>query len=131
LAGGGVVVIAVVVVLILVLSGGSGSSGSTSSAQGAAEKAIAAINNRDVNAAKEVDCNKGGNMGDFDINQIPKDLKAELTGSAKEDGDKARAPIKMTLAGQSLQGDMVLKKQDGKWCVDDFDQSGAPKPSGS
>lgn len=122
LAGGGVVVIAVVVVLILVLTGSS----DTSSAQDAAVKAVAAINNRDINAANEVDCSKGGNMGDFNINDIPKDLKAELTGSAKEDGDKARAPLKMTLAGQSVEGDMVLKKQDGKWCVDDFDQKKSP-----
>lgn len=118
LAGGGVVVIAVVVVLILVLTGGS----DTTSAQGAAEKAVAAINDRDVNAAKEVDCSKGGDMGDFDIAKIPQDLKMELTGSAAEDGDKAKAPIKMTALGRTIEGDMLLKKQDGNWCVDDFEQ---------
>jgi hypothetical protein len=122
LAGGGVLVIGIVVVLILVLTGGS----DTSSAQGAAEKAVAAINSRDVNASKEVDCDKSGNMGQLDMKDVPKDLKAELTGSAKEDGDNAKAPMKMTAEGQTIQGDMVLRKQDGKWCVASF----APKGLG-
>ena len=122
LAGGGVLVIGAVVVLILVLTGGS----DTSSAQGAAEKAVAAINNRDVNAGREVDCDKSANMGSFDLNDVPKDLKAELTGSAKEDGDNAKAPMKMTAEGQTFEGDMVLRKQDGKWCVATF----TPKRTG-
>jgi hypothetical protein len=117
-----VLVIGIAVVLILVLTGGS----DTSSAQGAAEKAVAAINARDVNASKDVDCDKSGNMGQFDFNDIPKDLKAELTGSATESGDSAKAPMKMTAAGQTLEGDMVLRKQDGKWCVSNF----APKGRG-
>ena len=110
----------IVVVLILVLTGRSDTSSAQGSAQGAAEKAVAAINARDLNATKDVDCDKSGNMGSLDFKDIPKDLKAELTGSAKENGDNATAPMKMTAQGQTLQGDMVLRKQNGKWCVSNF-----------
>jgi hypothetical protein len=117
LGGGGVLVIAAVVVLILVLTGGSDSS----SPQGVAEATVKAINDRDVNAGRELDCNKSGDMGDFDINVIPKDLKAELATSAKESGDTAQAQIKMTTSGRSVTGLLKMSKKDGKWCVSGFD----------
>jgi hypothetical protein len=116
LAGGGVVVIAVAVVLILVLTGGSDSSNPRS----VAEQAVKAINDRDVEAARAVDCNQGGSMGDFDINEVPQDLRAELTGDVTEEGDRATAPIKMTVQGTSISGNMILQKRDGAWCVSDF-----------
>jgi len=120
LGGGGVIVIAAVVVLILVLTGGSDSS----SPQGVAEATVKAINDRDVNAGRELDCDKSGDAGDFDINTIPKDLHAELTGSAKESGDTAQATIKMTVTGRSITANLKMSKKDGKWCVSTLEPVG-------
>lgn len=133
LVGGGVLVVAAVVILIIALTGGDDKA-SAGSARSVAETAVKALNAKDQNAAKQVDCNHDNSTDSLgDLNDVQ--IQASLVGETKENGETATQGIKLTATqdgqSQDFTGELKMKKQDGNWCVDDLSEADDPDDPGT
>lgn len=120
LGGAGVVVVALVIVLVLTLTGGGTDTGS---AQGVAHAAVAAFNQRDLNAANKLLCDQNDTADSLGVNEFEKvEVHASLKADPQVSGDTATATINMDLTyqGRHITQDFKLsmKRQGGNWCVD-------------
>lgn len=147
LGGGGVVSLA----LIVVLGGGflwpgwfkgSGSGVDQSDPQSVAKRVATVVTNKDAAGIREIDCDPSSSDTSV-LDGVS--VHAELKGDAEVSGDTATASYALsihgTADGHKVDEDDVpfqatLKKNDGKWCVDDFgptadDSSDSSSASGS
>ncbi|MGH3520504.1 MAG: hypothetical protein ACRDQ7_24665 [Haloechinothrix sp.] len=101
------------------------------SPQSVAEKAVESVNNKDKDAVAEVICGEISDTGPMADEALGGEVSAKLTGQVREEGEQAFAPVELTFNGITAAGELVLEKQDGAWCVDDFKATGLPGPGGS
>ncbi|MCR3721262.1 MULTISPECIES: hypothetical protein [Prauserella salsuginis group] len=93
-----------------------------------AEKAVEALNNKDVDVLKEVACSAESAGDVSQLEDMPDEMTMTfaVTGDSTEDGDEARVPIKLDVQYQgksnTSQGELILKDQDG-WCIDDIEDA--------
>ncbi|MER7011354.1 hypothetical protein ABT324_07990 [Saccharopolyspora sp. NPDC000359] len=132
---GGVVVIALVITLVVVLTGGG-------SPQAVAEKAVSALNSKDLNALNSVTCDAQKLQNEEELKsidpaqnpEVPDELKQvtidwSLAGEVKENGDEATAQISAKLnnvpekykslmpsGDQTFEMKLIVESGDWKVC---------------
>jgi type IV secretory pathway VirB10-like protein len=84
-------------------------------ARSAAEQAATAINERDIEAMKQLSCDPA-TVGSVDA--FPPEATARLAENPQITGDKATAQIELSISGsEPTVVPLPMEKRDGKWCV--------------
>lgn len=97
-------------------SGDAGSPGDKADVKEAGQKAVDAINDRDVNLAKEVACSPE-TVTQSDIDEMPQGMEAKLLGEPVITGGTATIDAELSFQGQSEKSPIKLKKEGSRWCV--------------
>lgn len=84
-------------------------------ARTAAEQAATAINERDIDAMKQLSCDPS-TAGSVDV--FPPQATARLAENPEITGDKATAQIELSISGsEPTIVPLPMEKRGGKWCV--------------
>jgi len=107
-------------------SGGGGQqTDPTSSPQALAERIVAEINNKNVDALFGLKCQQTGPNVDDVIKMVPQIQAVELTGQARETGPtEAMAEVRAVTAKGAANVTGIMTKQGDKWCWSDARLSG-------
>ena len=80
-----------------------------------AESAASAINERDIDAMKQLSCDPS-TVGSVDA--FPPEATARLAQNPQITGDKATAQIELSISGsEPTVVPLLMEKRGGKWCV--------------
>jgi type IV secretory pathway VirB10-like protein len=84
-------------------------------ARSAAEQAATAINERDIDAMKQLSCDPS-TVGSAEA--FPPEATARLAENPQITGDKATAQIELSISGsEPTVVPLPMEKRNGKWCV--------------
>ncbi|NKQ52562.1 hypothetical protein HFP15_06680 [Amycolatopsis sp. K13G38] len=123
------IVVAVVVLVgggvtaLLLLTGGSGGvADKTADPKSLAQAAVETVNNRDAKGYAALVCTvpKQSEVDDLQKQWAANtDQKASVTGDPQITGTTAKVPVTVTINGKTRSNDILMKQQNGKWCVEE------------